>query len=368
VGGDEDLRLLEKFRPALRFDSLECLRPTTFDEYVGASEVDGAKPQLDVSGTPKMLMSPLSEPPISAPQDRTDALLRRFGTGAALDAQGVSYGRVIREPPVTWLIYWFFYVDNPCVREVGRHDGDWERVQLRLAPRSGGGEPDVTHIVYDRHGQPAAFRVAPGETPKVFVAVDSHASYERRGAQPRALLFDECDGAVEPAQPLEIRLIPPHGWPRWQGRWGANPGTRFPLGLGTAGDSPRGPGEQSRWSQPGVSLTVGRVRRFTAVVGLRFLRLLGKATYPRAAPAVSVKRGVSGSTVTVGRSGRLLRSLALVSVVVCDRDGRGLATFTYPTDGVVHPVDLPPDAVSWQAAGYNLLRQRGNPGPSTELM
>lgn len=68
------------------------------------------------------------------------------------------YGRVARERRETWLQYWLFYRQNTQDRGVlrtGRHEGDWEFVQLRLGP---GGGPDLATLAQHRWAEGGPWR------------------------------------------------------------------------------------------------------------------------------------------------------------------------------------------------------------------
>jgi hypothetical protein len=86
-----------------------------------------------------------------------------------------------------WLQYWTFYAYNPQDRGVlrtGRHEGDWEMVQLRL---SAAGRPDLA--VYAQHSWreacPATRVRMETNAPVVFVASGSHAAYFTPGVHNR---------------------------------------------------------------------------------------------------------------------------------------------------------------------------------------
>ena len=154
----------------------------------------------------------------------------------------VTYGRAARgSDGRTWLQYWFLYEDNPQDRGIvrtGRHEGDWEVVQLRLGA---GGRPDVATFAQHSWAEACRWRGT------VYVAHGSHASYARAGTHDRPWPDpdDEAPGDGRAVRP-EVR---PFGrWVRWPGRWGRSEAGWVP-GEST---SPRGPAFQPEgpWSDP----------------------------------------------------------------------------------------------------------------------
>lgn len=159
------------------------------------------------------------------------------------DAPDVAYGRTIAgRDGRTWLQYWFLYADNPQDRglfRTGRHEGDWEMVQLRLGA---GDRPDAA--TYAQHSWAARC----GWSGRVFVANGSHASYPDRGehGRPWPDPDDEARGDGRVVRP-EIRAF--GRWAAWPGRWGcAEPAWWNPA----ESPSPRGPAFQDPWRDPGA--------------------------------------------------------------------------------------------------------------------
>ena len=170
---------------------------------------------------------------------------------------GRIYGHVAREGRATWLQYWFFYTDNPQDRGVlrtGRHEGDWEFMQLRLGAR---GKPDIAtlaqHAWAEGCGWSRLRRVRSGgdEVPVVFVANGSHATYSRPGVHDRPFPDpnDEADGRGRRVRPPVTRIDDARpAWVASRAQWG---GSRAGWVPGEQ-DSPRGPRyqEDERWSKP----------------------------------------------------------------------------------------------------------------------
>jgi hypothetical protein len=158
------------------------------------------------------------------------------------------YGRAVGP----YLQYWTFYADNPQDRGIlrtGRHQGDWELVQLRV---DGRGRPVVA--TYTRHSWAERCgwgRVEKrGGAPVVYVANGSHAAYFTAGvhARPFPDPHDEArgDGAVV-RPPVEVIADGRPPWMGYRGRWGASEKGIVP----GEHSSPTGPAFQGeKWSDP----------------------------------------------------------------------------------------------------------------------
>jgi hypothetical protein len=159
----------------------------------------------------------------------------------------VAYARVRRRT----IQYWLFYRDNPQDRGVlrtGRHEGDWEVVQVDL---DDAGRPrQVTasqHSGAERCAWTAVERS--GTRPVLYVANGSHATYFAPGTRDRTWPDpnDEHDGRGERARPRVVTVSErAPRWMAWPGRWGASRAGPVP----GESDSPRGPSHQPRWADP----------------------------------------------------------------------------------------------------------------------
>ena len=138
-----------------------------------------------------------------------------------------------------WLQYWVFYYDNPkTYLFTGRHEGDWEMVQLRLSSAG-----TVDRASFAQHGSPESRASSgvefEGQRPRVYVAHESHASYY----EPVSTVVDRADGGgLELYTPIleEIDNTYPN-WRLWPGHWGGS------------ADSPQGPGHGGNtdvWNDP----------------------------------------------------------------------------------------------------------------------
>jgi hypothetical protein len=157
----------------------------------------------------------------------------------------VVHGRAVRgSDGRTWLQYWLLSSDNPQDRGIlrtGRHEGDWEVVQLALDPRT----RRPVEATYAQHKWAVA---CPYRGPDVFVAHASHASYPAPGEFERPWP-DPTDEARGDGRVVRPRVDPIGAWARWPGRWGETEARAF---IPAEAPSPRGPAFQDEgpWRDP----------------------------------------------------------------------------------------------------------------------
>jgi hypothetical protein len=405
VSPDEQLELLRRFAPTLHFDALERWRPGLVDGYLAHSAVlDGHDQQLP--GTPpaepamrehgsdhKARLNPLQRGADVDTQKRSNEVLSAYGQDQDIGSVGVAYGRVVGADGALFLQYWLFYPDNPCVLPPGRHDGDWELVQVRVERDGDSFRP--THLTLAEHGKPVSEPIASASAAiDVFVAVDSHACYFREGGNPIIPLSDVCEPAGTPSGTPAVALLPidpsKRDWAHWSGRWGLDrgPGTWLALLLHRkrtpwpltrlnkvgAGESPPGPAHQGQsWRYPRAFAARGTGRRSSITLVQRLAHFLGHATWPKKSPQVTVAPAeqpagaTQAYTVKAEPAGRFLRRVTLVAVAFFEERTNGtrraLALHTvHPGHAETFVIPHQGELV-WRAAGYNLLRQRGNPVP-----
>jgi hypothetical protein len=158
-----------------------------------------------------------------------------------------SHGRL-------WLQYWLFYYYNdfqlagPLVTG-GKHEGDWELVQLRLGPSERPEEAIFSQHTLAESKAWANVRKATDSpaTPLVYVARGSHANYFRPGSHWTGVWFDQADGKGPQIAPtLEILGDTEPAWVFWPGVWGDTKPTSSPLGS----SSPISPGRRPHWLDP----------------------------------------------------------------------------------------------------------------------
>ena len=110
------------------------------------------------------------------------------------------YGRVKEDGGRTWLQYWLWCYYNPKhLLGWGKHEGDWEVVQIGLD----GDDPDVLTYSQHENGEAKDWDDArrQGEHPIVYVAPLSHACYFEPGAHPYVLGVDNPDDSLAPVLP-----------------------------------------------------------------------------------------------------------------------------------------------------------------------
>jgi hypothetical protein len=235
------------------------------------------------------------------------------------------YGHAVESAGRVWLQYWlwYFYNDYSLALGAGRHEGDWEMIQLRLHE----GRPDLA--VYAQHTYAerrpwSDVEKAPDRTdsPVVYVARGSHASYFERGFHETEAWYDLADGKRDTPW-LELVIVdddaPP--WVRWPGRWGD---TRPSLGA-VHQSSPTGPGRKEHWLHPE--------------------RLLDDARRPTrrpspAAPAVEVEREGGALRVAFDFSRHLGDAPRTLVMTVNSPDERGVPprTYTFTVEDTVRGV------------------------------
>ena len=181
----------------------------------------------------------------------------------------------------TWLQYWFFYFYNDFnlfgeLFGAGRHEGDWEMIQLRL---DDGGSPDYAAYAQHKHAEVRRWDqvdLAPGATrPIVYVARGSHASYFEPGLHSTGDWFEWADGKRRSPR-LQLEIVedgqPEWQWLLWPGHWGdTKPGV-----LPFDDDSPVGPGAHPQWQDPlklvpelRSTVVPGAAAQMAALPGLR---------------------------------------------------------------------------------------------------
>jgi hypothetical protein len=222
-----------------------------------------------------------------------------------------------------WLQYWFyyFYNDYNLAGGIGLHEGDWEMAQLRMATH--GGEPDLAVYAQHVHAEEASWADVEKlpdnpDTPVIYVARGSHASYFNEGYHETEAWFDIADGKRKTPK-LELDIIGDDvpGWLRWRGRWGDTK-ARIPW---IEQPSPQGPIAHSQWNDPKKLLKKVKTHARPA---------------PRAAPDVQVERkdqhlslGFDFSKVVGPRPERLV-------VTVNSRDDKlPPRTFTFAIESAV---------------------------------
>lgn len=277
---EESVRLLERHRPLLRYDSLESCRADRVASICSLAlpgrsntlhRADGsliaavaprdgeAKLHLDFLGGPVYANG--------APAQRGD-YLDECGASQAADAlelwrkggrSEVAYGRARHdEEGNLWLQYWFFfYYDDKGLLGLEQHEGDWEVLQIRIGEK---GRPDAA--TFARHSgadclgwnQVRLAETTDGPVAVVHPARGSHAPLPHPGSFEAPVVPDHNDGLGPLVRPrLEAIADDGPGWALWPGRWGSTRRREY-----FEGESPRGPRGHPCWWDPAELHREGR--------------------------------------------------------------------------------------------------------------
>jgi hypothetical protein len=271
--GDHD-DLLRRFQPALRYDSMEqffCDSAAEWTDNPGHElrRADaGGRPGALIAregggdGIPALtlqFLAPGHYPDGTEVRDddrigdpRTDYRAQYVALREQRpDLRDRMYGRAVQSRGRLWLQYWFFYFYNDynLAAGKGRHEGDWEMVQLRIHDDA----PDVAVYAQHRRAEqrmwPQVERL-PGrpDTPVVYVARGSHASYFEAGYHETEAWYDLADGRrPAPEIALEIVTDDEPSWIAWPGVWGD---TRPRMAGGLDQPSPTAPCRHAAWRNP----------------------------------------------------------------------------------------------------------------------
>jgi hypothetical protein len=286
---DEDRSLLEQYAPCLAYDPQDALRATAAATMTDNDEnsLRRAENDQEIAAGVSLSLATLTNYPgtqvwkagdyLASAGDAEDALIdaMRLQDGHPHTA----YGRVLRDQGgQIWLQYWLWYYDNPkTFAGRGRHQGDWEFVQIGLS--EGGGS-----VTYSQHtgGQTRDWGAVDREPvgsdhPLVYVAPFSHANY----FEPRTYYYFPAADHPTGRGPHATPQIEPFGdWERWRGRWGRQRGPLHGLLRVLGGRSPDAPiAQTSRWCDPGGFCKRGRRRVKNTVRDV--IWQVGKRTFPR---------------------------------------------------------------------------------------
>jgi hypothetical protein len=275
------------------------------------------------------------------------------------------YARVKRDGDYVWLQYWLWCYYNPKhLLGFGRHEGDWEVVQIGLGAD---GSPAVATYSQHEDGEARDWEDVErrGDHPVVYVAPLSHACYFEPGAHPYVLGVDNPDDSLPPVMP---QLEDFGEWASWSGRWGNSTGVR---GGSWGGRSPASPGRQSKkWNQPSAWHAAAE-RAAPVRKGRRVVRQAGKATYPKLT-AIEARREGDRVVVdyTLDPAPQRRASRLLVTLHRPGEEAELLVSCPEKLAGPTGTVDVPvPPGVEGdvvvRASAYNVLRQRSDPLETT---
>ena len=164
----------------------------------------------------------------------------------APDYGRVAYANVQSQPGTVLINYWLFYFFNFNPADIGNHEGDWERVQVRILARDVADalsydprrDPERFSLAISRHRcdstgsmpiRPWSQAASDGTHPVVFVAYGSHANYFEPGFKRPGHDGVQCtviDNATDErrlkVQPVVIDCAAASpNWLAFPGGWGA---------------------------------------------------------------------------------------------------------------------------------------------------
>ena len=208
--------------PIFKLDSRERWRP---------QPVETVERLAKIGGRPVSLAAlPADDVRMDFPSDMQDPA----------DTPIEGYHRVVQAASLFWHQFWLWYLYNPwSIAGVGRHEGDWEFVQLGCVDAAGE-RPVLLTASQHRTGEKREFWRTERDAgrPVIYVALGSHANFFTPGDRGD----DEANGRGRVLDDVQWRDF--GSWSSWQGLWGNSTG---------AGRSPESPGRQGdRWTRPHV--------------------------------------------------------------------------------------------------------------------
>jgi hypothetical protein len=379
--GIADADLLRRHRPWLLWDSQDDYRALSATSIVsnsgntlrrdkqvlaGVNGEGGRDLSLDLLAAGSGLEALEDDCIAEAPAPLTAARLMQADARFANQV----YGRCKRGGNAIWLQYWLWLYYNPkALLGFGRHEGDWEMVQIALHPTT----LEPTAVTYSQHGrgevkekdrlcdvewrscEPAC--TSGCRHPVAFVAPFSHASYFEAGTHLHPPITDNPDGACFDGLP-EVQPFGP--WSAWPGHWGGST-SRF----STSPRSPECQGDQ--WSQARFQEKGRRRKRREE----RLMWRLGRATFPS---TPLIESAVSeGDTIVIdwrvepSRWWRQPRWILLT--VESTSKGRLLAKRVIRASGPTGHTRIPITTgqvqnVAVRTSAFNRIRQRSDSSPA----
>ena len=372
---DDDRRaLLKRHRPLLRFDPQYDYRllaaQSAVENPANILRTDDGELIARAGSSPLLELRTLSAYPTGRAPSDGDSLAfapdflgdaRRMETDPRYS--GRIYGRVVAGTDGrTWLQYWFWLYYNPKnLFGIGKHEGDWEMIQVGLRD----GVPDAVSYAQHKRGDAMqwgargmSFADSERLRPVVYVAQGSHASYFDTRTHPLLtgplILGIDHPRGDGPAVDYPIEEFGP--WARWPGKWGSSERPIF-----TEGKGPQSPAHQGlKWTNPALWHKGLRVQRFRFYLGWA-ISALGRFTFPHA-PEITHAES-DGRVLTVGWKMNRLRPRRHVYITAHAGD-RVIASRIVPKAGgegavtILLPQGTNADHVI--ASAFNLLRQRSD--------
>jgi hypothetical protein len=366
--------LLERHRPQLRYDSQDPYRACsalTIVENPGNKLVDSRDRLLAAVGH---AAKELALGRLGGGDDRKGERLDEGGSEReilehAVRMQGEdrykdrTYWRFKQDGDTTYLQYWFWLYYNPKdVAGRGRHEGDWEMIQVRLEK-----ERPVC-VVYAQHAHATKLswdRVQhhgnEGTHPIVYVAAESHASYFEAGTHPA---FGRADNAYGDGPRIVPELEEFGPWAEWPGRWGNSKGVLWWLPIARfrppAGKSPESPGHQeTKWLDPAKFEQEAKDHKPKEK---RRLWKLGRKTYPMKPEIVEARLAGDRAFVRYRAPSRFLRRRTQHLLITVNVDGEVVGRCALrnvsPEGEVQIPLVTAPERAEVLLSGFNRRRQR----------
>jgi hypothetical protein len=368
--------LLRRHRPVLRYDSQDPYRACsalTIVENPGNRLVDRKGGLLAAVGD---AVTALVLDSLGAGDGRTGERLDEGGDDERIlkDALRMqrkpnyadrAYWRYKEDGDTAWLQYWFWLYYNPKdVLGRGRHEGDWEMIQIRLER-----ERPVC-AVYAQHAHATKLRWEDierkrdeeGMHPVVYVAAESHASYFESGTHPA---FGRSDNAYGDGPEVKPELEEFGPWADWPGRWGNSTGifSWLPAFLWDppAGKSPESPGlQRTKWLDPAKFEDEAKDHKPKHE---SLLWRLGKRSYPLKPEILEARLDGDRAVVRYRTRSRFLRRRSrhlLITVDTPDGDviGRRAVRNASEEGEVEIPLMETPERASVLATTFNRRRQR----------
>src|SRR4051794_29281311 len=136
------------------------------------------------------------------------------------DLEPVGYHRVIPGDELWWSQFWLWYLYNSwSIAGEGKHEGDWEFVQLGCTDEAGDHPVLVTASQHHGGGKREAWSCVhysqDTRRPVLYVAEGSHANYFGPGLLGGGI--DRCNGQGRVIADIEWREF--GTWASWPGRW-----------------------------------------------------------------------------------------------------------------------------------------------------
>jgi hypothetical protein len=185
---DEHRELLERYAPCLAYDPQDGFRATP-----AATMTDNPRNALrredgeEIAAGAVLQLATLVDYPgqqrfktgdhLAADGEATDLLLDAMRMQGQPSYPYTAYGRVVASDGQVWLQYWLWYYDNPnTFAGRGRHQGDWELVQIGLGD-DGSATCSQHNVGETRDWDRLPRHPDASDHPLIYVAPFSHANY-----------------------------------------------------------------------------------------------------------------------------------------------------------------------------------------------